>query len=143
MARKMSTVERAARNVINAYVKNGEITRGEANKTIRDGLAVIENTVRENYRKNFGSTFYYAGKVAEAREKAEAARGPVARRMAVGRLLAAEMFAAVFAVVQQEAGGTDGDVTPNAAEEVMRITRETAREVREEARAKGAHQIAA
>ncbi|MGW8387183.1 hypothetical protein ACWGMW_29840 [Streptomyces albidoflavus] len=137
MARKMSPTERAVRDVLNKYVRDGHISRAEANDTIRGGLYVAEGAVRAQYRDGGGSALYYGGKVAEAREDYEAARGELPRRMMRGRLLAAEMFAAVFAAVQAEEGPREGEelLTPEQAEAVMATARGAAREVPEEAAA--------
>ncbi|MGW0033035.1 hypothetical protein ACWDXD_24865 [Streptomyces sp. NPDC003314] len=137
MARQMSATERAARDVINKYVRDGLIERGQANRAIRDGLHIAETTVRREYVENgWGSALYYGQKVAAAREEFDATRpGSVAHRMKGGRLLAAEIFAAVFAVVEAEEGPREGAerLTPGQAEKVMATVREAAREVREEA----------
>jgi hypothetical protein len=131
MARQMPKTERAARDAMKPYVRDGFISQGEVNATIRDGLALVERTVRENYTP--GQTFYYAGKIAEALEEYGAATGFVARRMKRGRLMACEMFAAVYAVVREERG--DSDVTLERAVQAMAAVRETARRMREEAEA--------
>lgn len=127
MARQMPKTERAARDAMKPYVRDGFIAQGEVNKTIRDGLALVERTVRSNYSAD--QTLYYAGKIAAAREEYDAASGFVARMMKRGRLMAAEMFAAVYEVVREERGDTD--VPMDAAVETMATVRETAREVRE------------
>ncbi|MFF7415651.1 hypothetical protein [Streptomyces lydicus] len=137
MARKMSATERAARDVVNKYVRDGLMERGEANRAIRDGLHLAETTVRTEYVKNrWGSALYYGQKVAAAREEFDAARpGSFAQRMKGARLLATEICAAVFAVVEAEEGPREGAerLTHGQAEEVMATVRDTAREVREEA----------
>lgn len=131
MARQMAKTERAARDAMKPYVKDGFITQGEVNQTIRDGMALVESTTRENYTPD--QTFYYAGKIAEALEEYAAATGFVARRMKRGRLMAAEMFAAVYVVVREERGDTD--VPLERAVEAIAAVRETARKMREEAKA--------
>ncbi|MFB8023580.1 hypothetical protein ACFC36_33960 [Streptomyces rubiginosohelvolus] len=131
MARKMSATERAARDVMNKYVRDGLMDRGTVNRVIRDGLHVAETTVRREYvERGWGSALYYGGKVAAAREEFDAAEGMVARRIKGGRLLGAEMYAAVFAVVEAEEGPRDGAerLTPEQAEMVMATVRDTARE---------------
>ncbi|MFJ4084965.1 hypothetical protein ACIP2Z_39230 [Streptomyces iakyrus] len=137
MARKMSATERAARDVVNKYVRDGLMERGQANRAIRDGLHIAETTVRREYVENgWGSALYYGQKVAAARAEFDAARpGSVAQRVKGTRLLAAEIFAAVFAVVEAEEGPREGNVQlpPDQAEEVMATVRDTAREMREEA----------
>ncbi|WP_228184003.1 hypothetical protein [Streptomyces anulatus] len=136
MARKMSATERAARDVLNKYVRDGLMERSQANATIRNGLHIAETTVRREYaEKGWGSALYYGQKVAAARADFDAAKGMVARRMKGGRLLAAEMYAAVFAVVEAEEGPREGAerLTPEQAEMVMGTVRDTAREVRETA----------
>ncbi|NML55096.1 hypothetical protein HHL19_35795 [Streptomyces sp. R302] len=136
MARKMSATERAARDVVNKYVRDGLMERGQANCAIRDGLHIAETTVRREYVENgWGSALYYGQKVAAAREEFAAAKsGSVSQRMKGARLLAAEIFAAVFAVVEAEEGPREGaeQLTPGQAEEVMATVRDTAREMREE-----------
>lgn len=137
MARKMSATERAARDVVNKYVRDGLMEREQANRAIRDGLHIAETTVRTEYvKRGWGSALYYGGKVAAAREEFDAARpGSFAQRMKGTRLLATEIYAAVFAVVEAEEGPREGTerLTPGQAEEVMATVRDTAREVREEA----------
>lgn len=137
MARKMSATERAARDVVNGYVRKGLMERGQANRAIRDGLHIAETTVRHEYVKHgWGSALYYGQKVAAAREEFDAARpGSVAQRVKGARLLATEIYAAVFAVVEAEEGPREGAerLTPAQAEEVMATVRNTARELREEA----------
>ncbi|GAA2439258.1 hypothetical protein [Streptomyces glaucus] len=138
MARKMSATERAARDVVNKYVRDGLMERGQANAAIRDGLHIAETTVRREYVENgWGSALYYGQKVAAAREEFDAATGMIDRRMKAGRLLAAEIFAAVFAVVEAEEGPRKDSerLTPDQAEDVMATVRDTARDVREEAAA--------
>ncbi|WP_143589838.1 hypothetical protein [Streptomyces africanus] len=125
--REMSKTERAARDAMAPYVRNGLISQATANKTIRDGLGLVETTVRSNYSSD--QAFYYAGKIAEAREKHEAATGFMGRVMAAGRLMICEMYAAVYAVVREERGDTD--VPMDQAVETMTTVRDTAREVRE------------
>lgn len=129
MARQVTKTERAARDAMKPYVRDGQMSQGEANKTIRDGLAFVERTVRANYAAD--QTFYYAGKVAAAREEYDAATGFGARWAKRGRLMAAEMFAAVYGVVRDERG--DKDVPMDTAVEAMAIVRDTAHEAREEA----------
>lgn len=131
MARQMTKTERAARDAMKPYVRDGFISQGEVNATIRDGLALVEQTVRENYTP--GQTFYYAGKIAEALEEYGAATGFVARRMKRGRLMAREMFAAVYTVVREERG--NADITLELAVQVMATVRDTARQMCEEAKA--------
>jgi hypothetical protein len=136
MARKMSTTERAARDVVNRYVREGLMERGQANAAIRNGLHIAETTVRTEYvERGWGSALYYGGKVAAAREAFDAAEGVFAKRMAGTRLLATEIYAAVFSVVEAEEGPREGAerLTPAEAEEVMATVRDTAREVREAA----------
>ncbi|MEU2969004.1 hypothetical protein ABZ687_29005 [Streptomyces ardesiacus] len=137
MARKMSATERAARDVVNKYVRDGLMERGQANRAIRDGLHVAETTVRREYVENgWGSALYYGQKVAAAREEFDAARpGSVGQRVKGARLLVAEIFAAVFAVVEAEEGPREDAerLTPGRAEEVMATVRDTAREMREDA----------
>lgn len=125
--REMSKTERAARDAMKPHIRDGLISQGEANKTIRDGLALVERTVRDNYSPD--QALYYAGKVAAAREEYDAATGRVARMMKRGRLMAAEMFAAVYTVVREERG--DMGLPMDRAEDVMATVRDTAREVRE------------
>lgn len=125
--REMSKTERAARDAMAPYVRSSVISQGEANKTIRDGLGLVETTVRSNYSPD--QTLYYAGKIAEAKEKRAAATGFVGQKMAAGRLMVCEMYAAVYAVVREERGDTD--VPMGQAVEVMSTVRDTAREVRE------------
>lgn len=129
MARNMSATERAARDAMKPYVREGLITQGEVNKTIRGGLALVERTVRENYSAD--QVFYHAGKIAKARETYETATRPGARLVARGRLMAAEMFAAVYAVVRAERGG--GGVPVDRAVEVMADVRDMAAGMRAEA----------
>ncbi|WP_406150700.1 hypothetical protein [Streptomyces anulatus] len=146
MARKMSATERAARDVLNKYVRDGLMDRGTVNRVIRDGLHIAETTVRREYvEKGWGSALYYGGKVAAAREEFDAAKGMVARRMKGGRLLVTEMYAAVFAVVEAEEGPREGAerLTPEQAEMVMGTVRDTAREVRETAAARRPYTTAA
>lgn len=131
MVRSMTATERAARDVLNCYAREGWVTRAAINRTIRDGLAVAEDTVRQQYRDGVGSAVYYGGKVAEEREDYDAASGEIATRLKVRRLLAAEMFAAVFAVVESEEGPRGETLTPEQAESVMSTVRDTAREMRE------------
>lgn len=131
MARQMPKTERAARDAMKPYIRSGVISQATANKTIRDGLGLVEATVRGHYSED--QALYYAGKIVEAREKHEAATGLMGRAMAAGRLMAAEMYAAVYTVVQEEHGDTD--VPMDAAVETMATVRDTAREVREEATA--------
>lgn len=135
MARKMSATERAARDVVNRYVRDGLMKRSQANAAIRDGLHIAEMVVRKHYREGFGSALYYGGKVAAARAEFDAAKGPIARRMKGARLLAAEIYAAVFAVVEAEEGPRPDAIQlpPAQAEEVMATVRDAAREAREEA----------
>lgn len=129
MTRKMNPTERAARDVLNTYAREGLISRATVNQTIRQGLALAERTVRENYSKD--QTLYYAGKIAEAREKHALASNSTARTMAAGRLMICEMYAAIYKVVQAERG--DIDVSMEKAAEVMGTVREVAREARDEA----------
>lgn len=127
--REMSKTERAARDAMKPYVCGGLISQGEANKTIRNGLHIVERAVRENYSPD--QTFYYAGKIAAARETFDEQENPVTRVVLRGRLMAWEMYAAVYAVVREERG--DIDVPMDSAVETMTTVRNTAQEMREEA----------
>ncbi|RZF02863.1 hypothetical protein [Streptomyces albidoflavus] len=132
--RTMKATERAARDILNDYVRTGLISRATANDTIRQGLTIAETAVRNAY--NHGQTYYYAGKIAEAREKHEAARGDISRRMAAGWLMMCEMTAAIYKAVQAEhadALAPEDTVDIRTAEQVMREVRDAARELREEA----------
>ncbi len=125
--REMSKTERAARDAMKPYIREGLISQGEANKTIRGGLALVERTVRDNYAPD--QTLYYAGKIAAAREEYEAAAG-LSAVLKRGRLMACEMYAAVYAMVREEHGDTD--VLMDQAVETMATVRDTAREMRSE-----------
>lgn len=126
MARQMTKAERAARDAMAPHVRDGLMTRAEANKTIRDGLGIVEQAVRDNYTPEQG--FYYAGKISAAKEQYDVATGVMGRAMARGRWMGWEMYAAVYAVVREEKGDT-GPTTEQAVE-VMSEVRDTAREVR-------------
>lgn len=127
MARRgMSKTERAARDAMKPHVANGLISQSEANKTIRDAFAVVEGAVRDNYSPD--QAFYYAGKIAKAKEQLDAATGFVGQTLARGKLMGWEMYAAVYAVVREEHGDTD--VTMEQAVETMAVVRDTAREMR-------------
>lgn len=125
--REMTKTERAARDAMAPYVREGLINQSEANKTLRKGLTIVETTVRENYTPD--QALYYAGKIAAAREAFDAQENPVVRVILRGKLMGWEMYAAVYAVVREEHGDTD--IPTGLAEEVMATVRETAREVRE------------
>lgn len=129
--REMSKTERAARDAMKPYIHEGLISQGEANKTVRGGLAIVEQAVRDNYTPD--QALFYAGKIVEAREAYDAAAGFNARVMKRAKLMAAEMFATVYAVVREEHG--DEDIPMDRAVEVMTDVRDTAREVREKAEA--------
>lgn len=131
--REMSPTERAARDAMKPYVQAKLISQATANKTIRDGLALVENAVRENYSPD--QALYYAGKIAAAREVFDAQGNPVVRVILRDKLMGCEMYAAVYAVVREEHGDTD--VPMDRAVEVMTTVRETAREAREEAATAG------
>lgn len=124
--REMSKTERAARDAMKPYVRDGLISQAEANKVLRGGLTLVESVVRENYSPD--QTLYYAGKIAAAREAFEAQDNPVVRVILRGKLMGWEMYAAVYAVVREE----HGDTGPTAAEAelVMGVVREAAREMR-------------
>lgn len=124
--REMSKTERAARDAMKPYVRDGLISQAEANKTLRGGLTLVESVVRENYSPD--QALYYAGKVAAAREAFEAQENPVVRVILRGKLMGWEMYAAVYAVVREEHGDTD--LTADEAELVMETVRETAREMK-------------
>lgn len=126
--RQMTKTERAARGAMAPHVRDGLMTQAEANKTIRDGLGIVEQAVRTNYTPEQG--FYYAGKVAAAKEKYVAATGVLGKAMARGRWMGWEMYAAVYAEVREEKGDT-GPTTGQAVE-VMAEVRGTAREMRSE-----------
>ncbi|MGW7504349.1 hypothetical protein ACWGIR_22850 [Streptomyces albidoflavus] len=131
--RTMTATERVARDVLNEYVRTGLISRATANDIIRQGLTIAETAVRKAY--SHGQTYYYAGKIAEAREKHEAARGDISRRMAAGRLMVCEMTAAVYKAVQAEhadALAPEDTVDIRTAEQVMHDVRSAARELRAE-----------
>ncbi|MBD2829858.1 hypothetical protein ID875_20965 [Streptomyces globisporus] len=99
----MTAVERAARDVLKPYVQAGRMRQAEVNKTMRDGLPIIEQTIRtELQRHEFGSTFYYGSKVTRARAEYEAATTATARHMKRVRLAMAEVAAAVYMAVRAE-----------------------------------------
>jgi len=102
MARTMSATERTARDAIKPYVRAGHLTQHEANKIIRDGLALTAEAVRTNLAKGHGSAFYYARKTAEARKEYDRARGQAARFTTRGRMLACEVFEAVYKSVRAD-----------------------------------------
>jgi len=125
--REMPKTERAARDAMKPYVRDGLISQAEANKVLRKGLTLVESVVRDNYSPD--QTLYYAGKVAAAREAFDAQDNPVVRVILRGKLMGWEMYAAVYAVVREEHGDTD--IPTGLAEEVVTTVRETAREARE------------
>ncbi|MEU9754350.1 hypothetical protein AB0D90_14590 [Streptomyces althioticus] len=133
--RVMPPTERAARDVLNGYVRQGVLTRRDVNTLIKLGLPLAETTVRQHYSPS--QTLYYANKVAAAREAFAAATGAIATRQARHRLMLCEMVLAVYKAVQAD----DRDVAPedtltaDEAEKVMGTVREVAREMREEAAA--------
>jgi len=96
MARQMSPTERIARDAIAPYVRAGHLTQHEANKIIRNGLALTAETVRTNLAAGHGSAFYYARKTAAARAAYDQARGQVARYNTRARMLACEVYEAVY-----------------------------------------------
>lgn len=128
MARKMSAVERAARDAMNPYVREGLISRSTVNAVARDGLPVAEKEVRDNYTPD--QTFYYAQKIVEAKERYNAATAPAARALLGTRLMLRETLAAVYAVVRAEKGDTG--LATRQAVETMETVRDTAREMRSE-----------
>lgn len=127
--REMTKTERAARDAMKPYVREGLISQAEANKVFRKGLTLVESVVREEYSPD--QAFYYAGKVAAAREAFDAQENPVVRIILRGKLMGWEMYAAVYAVVREEHGDTD--VPMDAAVETLTMVRDTAREMRSEA----------
>lgn len=133
--RVMPPTERAARDVLNGYVRQGVLTRADVNSLIKLGLPIAENTVRQHYSP--GQTLYYAGKVAAAREDLDAASGLVATRTARHRLMTREMTLAVYKAVQADDPNVAPEDTLDAgqAEMVMGTVRDVAREMREEAAA--------
>jgi hypothetical protein len=124
----MTATERAARDAMKPYVRAHLISQATVNRTIRDGLALVERTVHAEYTAD--QTFYYAGKIAAAREAYDAQDNPVVRMILGGKLMAAEMFAAVYAVVRAERGDTD--LPMEQAVEAMTAVRDTVREMHEE-----------
>jgi len=130
----MPPTERAARDVLNGYARQGVLTRADVNSLIRLGLPIAENTVRQHYSPD--QTLYYAGKVAASREDLDAASGLVATRTARHRLMTREMMLAVYKAVQaDDPNATDDTLDAGQAEMVMGVVRDVAREMREEATA--------
>ncbi|MEJ8654843.1 hypothetical protein WKI65_44095 [Streptomyces sp. MS1.AVA.3] len=132
MARKIPAVERAVRDTLAPYVRERHMTQPEANKTVRDGLALVEHTVRQHLTDGWGGAFYYAHKTAQARQAYQDARGMMGRRIARGKMLGAEMFEAVYLAVRSDYK-TAEDITAEDAEApallaALDVVKETAAE---------------
>lgn len=104
---KMDHSERAARDLLNRKVCEGIIDRRNANQIIKTGLPFVRAMLAE-WRCDGASpewiTSKFQGLRAEAVEKHAAASNSIAQRMAMTRVVAAEMYLAVWAGMQADLG---------------------------------------
>lgn len=109
---KMDHSERAARDLLNRKVREGIIDRRNANQIIKTGLPFVRTMLAE-WRRDGCSPEWITGKFqslrAEAVEKHEAASNPLLKRMALTRVVCAEMYLAVWAGMQADLGQYTAD----------------------------------
>lgn len=104
---KMDHSERAARDLLNRKVREGVIDRRNANQILMTGLPFVRTMLAE-WRRDGCSPEWITGKFqglrAEAEAKYAAADSLLAKRMAMTRVVAAEMYLAVWAGMQADLG---------------------------------------
>ncbi|MCQ8831818.1 hypothetical protein [Streptomyces malaysiensis] len=110
---KVDHSERAARDLLNRKVREGVIDRRNANQIIKVGLPFVRSMLAE-WRRDGCSPTWITGKFqsirAEAVEKCEAASNPIVQRMTLTRVVAAEMYLAVWAGMQADLGQYNADL---------------------------------
>ena len=109
---KMDHSERAARDLLNRKVREGTIDRRNANQIIKTGLPFVRTMLAEWRRDGCSPewiTSKFQGLRAEAEEKYAAADNLLVKRMAMTRVVAAEMYLAVWAGMQADLGQYTAD----------------------------------
>ncbi|MBI0296312.1 hypothetical protein JBE04_18035 [Streptomyces sp. PRKS01-29] len=109
---KMDHSERAARDLLNRKVREGIIDRRNASQVLKVGLPFVRTMLAE-WRRDGTSPEWITGKFqsirAEAVEKHEAETNPLIKRMALTRVVCAEMYLAVWAGMQADLGQYTAD----------------------------------
>lgn len=104
---QMDRTERAARDFLNRKVREGIIGRRDANQLLKTGLPFVTAMLAQ-WRREGTSPQWLTDKFLDIRAEAErakaAARGPIAQRLHQGRVVAAEMYLAVWAGMQADLG---------------------------------------
>ncbi|MFB7906582.1 hypothetical protein ACFC1T_09165 [Kitasatospora sp. NPDC056076] len=126
-ARKMSATERAARDVLNAMVREGEIDRWHANRVLKFALPFVPGVLARARLSGWDPDdlhAYFQEKLADAVARRDAADNDVRRHMARGRVAAVRIYIAMWAGLRvdyarfvealREAGG--GPVPLNRAQ---------------------------
>lgn len=104
---KLDASERAARELLNRKVREGVIDRRNANSLLKEGLPLVRSMLAQ-WRLDGCSPEWITGKFQEkltaAKEAQAAATSFVGKHMATGRVVAAEMYLAVWAGMQEDLG---------------------------------------
>ncbi|WP_354643932.1 hypothetical protein [Kitasatospora camelliae] len=102
---KLDASERAARDLLNRKVREGIIDRRSANEVLKVGLPFVRHMLA-TWRREGTDPQWITGKFqaihAEALQRQAAAAGAVAQRMALTRVMCAELYLAVWAGLQED-----------------------------------------
>ncbi|OII68292.1 hypothetical protein [Streptomyces sp. CC77] len=102
---KTPEAEKAAREVVNRFVRQGDMRRAEANRIMRDGLPIILNgfaKARIQGKPEADITASLEEALAEAKQRQAAARTATARRLALLDLTTAEFAIAAWEGVRRD-----------------------------------------
>ena len=104
---KMDASERAARDLLNRKVREGVMDRRNANEVLKMGLPFVRVMIAQWRREGTSPqwlTDKFQGKLTEAKRQMETANNEFAKRRATLSIVAAEMYLAVWAGLQEDLG---------------------------------------
>lgn len=104
---KMDASERAARDLLNRKVREGLMDRANANQVLKMGLPFVRAMIAQWRREGTSPqwlTDKFQAKRAEAEEQLATATTDFAKRRASLGVIAAEMYLAIWAGMQEDLG---------------------------------------
>jgi hypothetical protein len=102
---KLEASERAARDLLNRKVREGIVDRRNANEILKTGLPFVQHMLAQWRREGTDPqwiTDWFQRKHADSEQQYAAATNPLAQRMALTRVVCAEMYLAVWAGMQAD-----------------------------------------
>jgi hypothetical protein len=109
---KMDASERAARDLLNRKIREGVMDRRNANQLLKTGLPFVRGMLAEWRRDGASSEWIrskFQTKLTEAQQLLAEADNDTKRRIARGRIVAAEMYLAIWAGLQEDLGQFTAD----------------------------------